>query len=215
MRDDCKTRHNYDPEPNRRKSAVGQYKNMELAGSPANTKGLSAVKAFLKMVANSLRFQQTEFVDNEGNDIVDSGSIENSLGYLLDNFVVVRKREFQGISGYFCEKCLSFQYQYVKNIWNEMTVESLHVHLPNLQYDANRPFKETKLRTQANKHLMELTNALLGRFKIFLVQKFADPTNFHGPKIEFEFLHPYEWAGLIITSNGVNPTDSFNKRFHN
>jgi len=63
------------------------------------------------MMANS-RFQQTGIRDNTGEPIANSmGSIENALNYLLDNFLIVRKREFQGISGYFCRKCLSFQYK--------------------------------------------------------------------------------------------------------
>ena len=42
------------------------------------------------------------------------GSIEHALDYLLANFVIVRKNEFRGISGYFCEKCLSFQYPFIR-----------------------------------------------------------------------------------------------------
>ncbi|MGA8484202.1 MAG: hypothetical protein WB706_07355 [Nitrososphaeraceae archaeon] len=85
------------------------------------------VEKFLKMMVYSI-FQQTRIRDSTGEPIANSmGSIENALNYLLDNFVIVRKKEFQGISGYFCKKCLSFQYRYIKNIWDE-SIQREHAH---------------------------------------------------------------------------------------
>ena len=122
------------------------YDNVKPSISSVNSTGLSMASApvekFLKMMSNS-RFQQTGIRDSTADPIVNSmGSIENALNYLLDNFVIVRKREFHGISGYFCKNCLSFQYRYVRNIWDEKTAKDEHVHNPNMLYDANRPAKE-------------------------------------------------------------------------
>ena len=78
------------------------------------------------MLANSMRFQQTGVEDGKREDVAKSvGSIEYALDCLLDNFVIVRKKEFHGISGYFCKKCLSFEYNYIKNIWEEMTAKEV------------------------------------------------------------------------------------------
>ena len=56
------------------------------------------------------RFQQTGVKDGKREDIAKSlGSIEYALDCLLDYFVIVSKREFNGISGHFSKTCLSFQ----------------------------------------------------------------------------------------------------------
>ena len=101
-------------------------------------------------------FQQTGIRDSTAEPIVNSmGRIENALNYLLDNFVIVRKTEFQGISGYFCKNCLSFQYKYVRNIWDEKTAKDEHVHNPNMLYDANSRANELDGRMLANRQLID------------------------------------------------------------
>ena len=112
MREHCRTQHGYDPEPIPRPLPGRQRKTTDWINSTAS----APVEKFLKMMANS-RFQQTGIRDNTGEPIANSmGSIENALNYLLDNSVIVRKKEFQGISEYFCKKCLSFQYRYITPI---------------------------------------------------------------------------------------------------
>ena len=155
MREHCRTQHNFDPVPNPRSSPIRQRKTI---GSSVNSRGQStesaSVEKFLKMMRDSVRFQQTGIRESPSmNDsIADSmGSIENALSCLVDNFVIVSKKEFHGISGYFCKKCLSFQYKYVRNIWEEKTAKEEHVHNPNMSYDANRPVKELEGRMQANR----------------------------------------------------------------
>src|SRR6476620_7859364 len=161
MREHCRTQHGYDPEPIPRPLPGRQRKTTDWINSTAS----APVEKFLKKMANS-RFQQTGIRDNTGEPIANSmGSIENALNYLLDNFLIVRKREFQGLSGYFCRKCLSFQYRYIKNIWDEKTAKDRHEHVPNMPYDANRPAKELEGRFQANRLLIELTNSLFGSHK--------------------------------------------------
>ena len=103
----------------------------------------------------------------KGGAIVKSlGSIENALNCLLDNFVIVSKSEFNGISGYFCKECLSFQYRYITNIWDEKT-QVEYVHICNMTSDVNRG-KEIELRILANRELIELTNSLFGGHKKFM-----------------------------------------------
>ena len=165
------------------------------------------------MIDKSLRFQQTGVVDDSGEDLANSGSIENSLKYFLDKFVFVRKKEFQGISGYFCKKCLSFQYRYVKNIWDERTAKDLHIHTPNMAYGANRPVKEMERQMEANSLLIELTNSLFGAIKFFQVQPFIDSANFQGPVIKFNYLDESHWAGVVSINKGLNPTDSDINKF--
>lgn len=204
MREHCRTQHNYDPDPIPRPPLGGQRKTMELVNSTAS----APVEKFLKMMANS-RFQQTGITNPTGEHIMNSmGSIENALNFLLDNYVFFSKKEFHGISGYFCKKCLTFQYRYIRNIWDEMTAKGGHVHVPNAQYDANRPAKELEVRTQANRLLIELTNSLFGSSKILEVNRCDPFANFHGPVLNFYTLNPAHWAAIAILSSGSISSNS-------
>lgn len=209
MREHCRTQHGYDPEPVPRPPPERQQRTTDLINSTAS----APVEKFLKMMAYS-RFQQTGIKDSTGNSIVNSiGSIENALNYLLDNFAIVRKKEFQGISGYFCKECLSFQYRYIKNIWDERTAKDLHEHIPNMPYDANRPSKELEGRMQADKLLIELTNSLFGGYKKIDVYRCISAANFQGPVLRFNSLNPCHWAGLAILNNGMAPSNEYIREF--
>lgn len=147
------------------------------------------------------------------------GSIENALNYLLDNFVIIRKTEFHGISGYFCSKCLTFQYRCVRNIcidrniWDEKTAEEEHVHNPNMSYDANRRAKEQEGRILASRLLIELTNSLFGSSKILDVNRCEPYANYHGPVLKFNSLNSYQWAWIAIMSNEAISSNSFINEF--
>lgn len=72
-------------------------------------------------------------------------SIKYALDYLLDNFVIISKKEFNGISGYFCKKCLTFEYRYITNIWDDVTVEFDHIDKFNdMTSDVDRSVKESE-----------------------------------------------------------------------
>ena len=161
------------------------------------------------MMTNS-GFQQTGIRDSTAEPIVNSmGTIENALNYLLNNFIIVRKSEFHGISGYFCKNCLSFQYKYVRNIWDEKTAKDEHVHNPNMLFDANRRAKELEGRMLANRQLIELTNSLFGSTKMLNVNRCDPYAIFRGPVLKFNSLNPYEWAGIAIMSNVAISNNSF------
>ncbi len=207
MREHCRTQHHYDPDPNPRPSPIRQSKTIELIDS-VNSTGLSTksapVEKFLKMLANSVRFQQTGVEDGKKEDVAKSlGSIEYALSCLLDNFVIVRKKEFHGISGYFCKECPSFEYKYIKNIWEEMTAKEEHVHAAEM----NRSVKKSELRIQANNVLVELANSLFPGDKKFELH--VPRTNpIHAPVIKLESVTIDHWAGIIIQHVGLNLRDS-------
>lgn len=213
MREHCRTQHDYDPEPIRGKSPGNQYRVKGVIGSPVDATSPEAVQALFKMIDNSLRFQQIGVVDDTGEQLSNSGSAEDSLNYFLDKFVLLRKKEFQGISGHFCKNCLSFQYRYVKNIWDEKTAKDLHIHTPNMPYDANRAIKEKERLMQANSLLIELTNSLFGAYRYFAVHPCIELTNFHGPVSKFNYLDQYHWAGMALVNKGQIPSDSVVNNF--
>lgn len=72
-----------------------------------------------------------------GQDSLDSmRSMEYAPNYLLVNFVMVSKRDIPGISGCFCEKCLSFDFHYIMHIGEDGTPLDKHLHNPNMINEA-------------------------------------------------------------------------------
>lgn len=213
MREHCRTQHEYDPFPGPQTSPFPSLQNDPLLMPAGGTsKSLSPTtivqEKFLEMMLNS-RFQQTRIWVAAGEPTLNSvATIEDALTYLLDNFVVVRKKEFQGISGYYCKICLSFEYRYIGNIWDEMSAKDRHVHHAHIApYDATRPAKEIEGSVQANRLLLELANTLFGRDKKFDVYPCFASTNFRGPVIKLDYLDSSHWAGFAILTNGLVPDE--------
>jgi hypothetical protein len=208
MREHCRTQHHYDPDPNPRPSPIRQRNTIELIDSSVNSTGLSRASApvekFLNMMRDSVRFQQTGIRDSMNDSIADSmGSIENALNCLVDSFVIVRKKEFHGISGYFCKKCHSFEYKYIRNIWEETTAKAEHVHAAEM----NRSVKENELRIQANNVLVELVNSLFPGDKKFELSA-SRTYPIHGPVIKLGSVTMDHWAGKTILCAGLTLRDS-------
>ncbi len=214
MREHCRTQHHYDPDPNPRPSPIRQGKNKELINSSVNSTGLSMASApvvkFLKMMSNSVRFQQTGIGNSTNAPLANSmGSIENALDYLLENFVVVGKKEFNGLSGYFCKKCVTFQYRYITNLWQDRTAKDEHLlHTVHTSPDVNRLVNQYELQIQAGAALIELTNSLFPGEKIFTL---CPPVPFaNGPVIKLDSLSVDKWAEAAIMKTGqVIEDDSY------
>lgn len=216
MREHCRTQHHYDPDPNPSISPIGQRKTMELMDSSGNATTMSKTSApvekFLRTMANAARFQQKGTKDDTGEDSL--GTIEYSLNYILDNFVIISKKEFRGISGFYCKKCLTFEYRYIRNLGGEKTAKDKHVHSFNLALDGNRDLKETELRIQAENVLIELTNSLFGAYKKIDVQPCVAHANIQGPVLKYDSLESYQWAGIAIMNNGLTkPTNEYINEF--
>ena len=213
MRKHCKTQHSYDPEPALR----APPQQFEMENSSVNQVRLFATSGpaqkFLKMMFNSERHHQRAMSISTTELVASTSTLGNALTHLLDSYVIVRKTEFHGISGYFCRRCLTFQYRYVRNIWEEKTAQDEHLHILNIPYDANRPAKELEGSMLAHRLLIELTNSLFGISNIVEVIRCIPSAIFHGPVIKFNNLNPYEWAGIAIMSNGAVMSDSYLNEF--
>jgi hypothetical protein len=146
-----------------------------------------------------------------GQDSLDSmRSMEYAPHYPLDNFVMVSKRDIQGISGCFCEKCLSFDFQYIMHIGEDGTPRDKHLHNPNMINEAynlqNRSAEEHELRLQANQSLTTLANSLFtGKVSLVVepVLEAALIANFHGPVIKLDYLTSDHWAWSPIVNKVV------------
>ena len=130
---------------------------------------------------------------------------EHALNYLLDHFVVVSKKDILGISGYICEECISFQFQYDTDLWHGKTAKDDHRHSPIMLNKVNqlqdREAKANELRIHADRALIALTNSLFTP-KIYLYvnpyMKLEDIPNFHGPIFKLDSITSEHWAWRVI-----------------
>jgi hypothetical protein len=199
MREHCRTQHNYDPDPNPGPSPEGQRKAKKLINSSVSA---ASVEKFLKMMSISMQFQKMG-ISNKGEDTPNSlSSIEHALDYFLDKFVAVGKKEFNGISGYFCKKCVTFQYRYITNLWQEKTAKDEHLlHTVHISSDVNRSVNQYELQIQAGGALIELTNSLFPGEKIF---KLCAPVpSAKGRVIKLDSLSIDDWAAVAIMKTGL------------
>jgi hypothetical protein len=51
---------------------------------------------------------------------------ESGLNHLLDDYIHLPKTEIRGISAHFCEKCLTFQYTFIKDIGRDLRANQKH-----------------------------------------------------------------------------------------
>jgi hypothetical protein len=213
MRNHCRTQHSFDPEP----AARPPPERFEMGKSSVYPVELftayGPAKKFLKMMVNVERHQNRAMSVNNTEPVASPSTLQDALARLLDNYIIIRKREFHGITAYFCRKCLTFQYRYVKNIFDEKTAQEEHIHIPDMPYDPNRQAKELEGSILSHRLLMELTNSLFGSSKIVEVTPCIPSANYHGPVIKFNFLNPYDWPGVAIRRNGAVISDSYLNEF--
>ncbi|MFI5423685.1 MAG: hypothetical protein ACHQXG_02740 [Nitrososphaerales archaeon] len=230
MRQHCRTQHNYDPLPrpyprptypeNRKHGKAQELERGSFINGEIRSNLSVPRERFFKMMEERVRLQAMNRRYHIRQDNLDSmRSMEYALNYLLDNFVMVSKRDIQGISGCFCEKCLSFEFQYIMRIGEDSTPWDKHLHNPHMINEANnlqnRLAKEHKLRLQANQSLITLANSLFTGKVRLVVEPVLEATfiaNFHGPVIKLDYLTSDHWAWSPIVNKvvGIDETSMNN-----
>jgi len=142
------------------------------------------------------------------------GQLDNTLDYMTDNFVIISKRDIAGISTHVCNNCLSFQFQFIKDIGFDLTAAERHRCLPAMVYEANKmENKATRYQQlcmmEAYDSLMKLTNSILTGNKQLIVDSTLTPAylaNFHAPLIKLDTITPDHWAWTPISSKIIGLT---------
>ena len=148
MRQHCRTQHNYDPLPrpyprptypeNRKHGKAQELERGSFINGEIRSNLSVPRERFFKMLEERVRLQAMNRRYHIRQDNLDSmRSMEYAHNYLLDNFVMVSKRDIQGISGCFCEKCLSFEFQYIMHIREDSTPWYKHLYNPHMVNEAN------------------------------------------------------------------------------
>lgn len=218
MRYHCRTQHGFDPMPRTDPMHLNlgnQLNNLKL---PAQSHDIpntdttpmlsTAAEKFLNMMHQRLTFEGLGSGYKENESILDpTDSLENTLNYLIENFVIMRKRDIEGISGYVCDKCLSFQFQYIKDIRRDLPATERHQCQPSMKDEANRLQNKNEnyklVLAKSYQALMSLTNSLFGANKRLIVESSLSPpyvTNLHLPLIKFDTITRDHWAWNPISN---------------
>jgi len=239
MREHCRSQHNYDPMPTNSTSPslrpeLGANRRLGIPSiSGKNGTGQPvADERFMKMIHQLLEIQ--EFVmDPSASQAFHNSlrSAEPALTYMLDNFVVLNKKDIAGISGYVCNNCLAFQFLYIKDIGIDLTAGERHQCLPAAVVEASnlrdRRTTISKIYVKAIDHLVTLTNSIFRGNKSLVVDSTYRPEYFmmnvpkteglgtsdkfkpfHAHVIRLESVTTNHWVWNLILRKNVLLTDT-------
>ena len=187
MREHCRTQHNFDPMPKIAKQNLTRVGQGQFVTGTNSTRPSDAVKKFMKSMGEILTIQELGHNQNVHHLTRDSiGSMDNALNYLMDNYVIMRNTEVNGISGHICNNCLSFQFQYIKDIGVDLTAGEKHLCLRSMVNEANslqdKFVKQQSMRIQAYDSLAILANSIFMGKQHLVVNSTLTPahvTNLH------------------------------------
>ena len=187
MREHCRTQHNFDAMPKIIKQNLTTVRQGQFTIGTNPAGPFDAVEKFMKSMDEVLTIQelgQNQNVHPLARDLF--GSMDNALNYLMDNYVLMRNTEVTGISGHICNNCLSFQFQYIKDIGIDLTAREKHRCLRSMVDEANslqnKIVKEDYIRIQAHHFLAILANSIfMGKQHLVVDSTLAPPyvTNLH------------------------------------
>ena len=118
----------------------------------------------------------------------------------------MRKKDISGISGHICDNCLTFQFQYIKDIGFGLTARERHRCIPSMVYEAiklqDNITRHEHLRMQSYYSLTMLTNSIFMDNKYLVVDSNLTPpnlANLHLRLINFDSITHDHWAWMPIS----------------
>ncbi len=218
MRGHCRSQHNYEPMPfdhTKPPSSVGVKTGFS---TPEKDTGLTiAIGKLQKIMRDVIIFEQLASGQTATpGSIIPMLSPESAINHMLDNYLIVRKKEIEGISGYVCKDCLTFQFCYIKDIGSDLTAKERHRCRPAAVSHANglknRVFEQNSLQLESVGYLAMLTDLVFGdqkyvtvsdsEIKLFetnisSIQEFKIG-GFHAPVFRLDTITPEHWAWAAI-----------------
>ena len=210
MREHCKTQHRFDPDP-----PLESYKSI---GNPRKIGELSktARARFQSKMTELLRLRELAC----GHAINESTwdrmkSAESAVNYLLNNYIIIRKSQIQGISGYTCNDCLTFHFRYIKDPGYDLTAEERHHCLVNAVNKANslenREDRRRQLHFESIRWLVGLSKSVFGMRMEVVIRSISPETfgstHLHAPLIELDSIDSSHWAWVLIREHHMSLDD--------
>jgi hypothetical protein len=139
-------------------------------------------------------------------------SAESAVNYLLNNYVIIRKRQIQGISGYICNNCLTFHFQYIKDIGYDLTAKEEHHCLIDAVNKANslenRDARRRELNSESLRWLVGLSKSVFGVHMEVVIRSNTPETfgsrDLHAPLIELDSIDSSHWAWTPISKDHIS-----------
>jgi hypothetical protein len=117
-------------------------------------------KLLSALMRESLRTGNYQILD------VKSMSSEETSRHLFDDYEVISKNWVQGISGYICPRCLTFDYRMVSAIGLDLTMVDIHVCTPQalaqVEVIKNKGCAEPNLLGDSTDALVDLAHSVFG-----------------------------------------------------
>jgi hypothetical protein len=115
---------------------------------------------------------------------------EFGLNHILDDYIPLPKTEIRGISAHFCEKCLTFQYTFIKDIGRDLPARKKHSTCdPTLLARAeglpDKIRRQKLLRKESVQSLLGLVEDIFGA-KLSLRAFLLEPAHINGELTEEE-----------------------------
>lgn len=134
-------------------------------------------------------------------------SPDSVLNDLVDNYGIISKKEISGISGYVCDKCLTFEFYYINDIGYDLTAKEKHRCIPEMVYEANnvpsqsRKQRLNELRERATLCVIQLANSIFSAKKKLVLESSVTSNieNFHAPKISLQPLGDGVWPWIALS----------------
>lgn len=213
MRAHCKSQHNYDPLPTENTKKYGFSEDTEVdSGNLESSNYYEAENAISRVVTMLKNFSKIQELNKYGN----AGKFRSGtsqLNSLVDDYVIVNKGEISGISGYLCNRCLSFQFQYVMDIGHNLTAREKHRCDPEVVKISNtlqnRIQRYDELVTKATDCLVTLTNSIFqGKVDVVLISDSSRFVNYHAALLGIDHINPRTWLWELIHKGKLRLSDT-------
>lgn len=198
----CRNQHDFDPMSNQahKKYAFSKFtdsesKNRLNSGSFASQK---AVKRIINLMNDLSRFRALRRGPVSDRVSEDRRRPDYAiLNRLVNNYIIVPKRDISGISGHLCRRCCTFEFRYIKDIGSDLTASETHICDDTIQEKSNlyREQIRPQLIKQKSECLLNLANLLFRENKFLVVEPTpVHEETYHAHSIRLAQIGPEHWA---------------------
>ena len=208
MRAHCKGQHDYDPIPSKNPKKYGFNDDTKVDSNYYEAE--YAIGKVVTMMKDFLEIQQLSRANGIAGRVRSDASYLNNL---VDDYIIISKRDIFGVSAYLCSRCLSFQFRYVMDIGRNLTAREKHrcdpeeVKILNTLDYTKQTYGD--LVAKATDCLVTLTNSLFdGQVDVELVSNFSQFVNYNAPLIKLDNMALENWLPKLIQKRKIRLTDS-------
>ncbi len=209
----CRKQHNFDPFPSYTTATPSTATRKTLIATTQSnnrpSEGLFVAAGRLaNMIDDWLKYKKLETGRGPTRrQLENTKTPAKAIDYMLRNFVLIRKSKINGISGHICNHCLTFQFEYIKDMGHDFTAKEKHLCMSGRRINQfnsphDRVAKWNQIYTESIQHLIGLTNSIFTGDKCIVAERVsnAKSATIHAPIFNLNLLSSAHWAWLAIQS---------------